>query len=222
MLDHLTIVPILLFSVIIHEVAHGWMALYLGDPTARESGRLTLNPVPHIDLFGSIIIPLFSLVSVGRVMIAWAKPVPINPANFSHVRRDDILVSIVGPLSNFVLALFCTIAFIVIGIFARPMLESQTQMTEPLKFLLEMFWGGITLNVVLAIFNMLPIPPLDGSHVLASALPPQLGYQYRRIGFAGIFIILLLMRWAPFERLFDGLIGAFIYPFHSLIALFLG
>src|SRR3989442_15287416 len=100
MQDQLSILPILLFSVVIHEISHGWMALRLGDTTARDLGRLTLNPVPHIDPVGSIIIPLFSLVTAGRAFIAWAKPVPINPNNFSRIRRDDILVSVVVPISN--------------------------------------------------------------------------------------------------------------------------
>src|SRR5208283_2452994 len=113
MIDQLYILPILLFSVIIHEISHGWMALRLGDTTARDMGRLTLNPIPHIDLFGSILVPLMSLASTGQVFIAWAKPVPINPANFKHYTRDDILVSTIGPFSNIVLSLFCTVCFII-------------------------------------------------------------------------------------------------------------
>ena len=101
-MDSLYILPILLFSIVVHEVAHGWMALRLGDSTARDSGRLTLNPIPHIDPIGSIAIPLLSYLSAGSVFIAWAKPVPINPANFRNFRRDDILVSIIGPFSNLV------------------------------------------------------------------------------------------------------------------------
>jgi len=108
----LSIVPILLFSVIIHEMAHGWMALRLGDPTARDAGRLTLNPIPHVDIFGSILVPLLSLASTGRIFIAWAKPVPVNPWNFSDFRRDDLMVSVVGPLSNLLLALACSIMVI--------------------------------------------------------------------------------------------------------------
>src|SRR5260221_6425187 len=114
MMEQLYILPILLFSVVIHEISHGWMALRLGDTTARDLGRLTLNPIPHIDPVGSVLVPLFSLVATGRVFIAWAKPVPVNPLNFSDMRRDDILVSVVGPVSNFILSFICTIIYIVL------------------------------------------------------------------------------------------------------------
>jgi Zn-dependent protease len=220
MLDQLYILPILLFSVIIHEIAHGWMALRLGDTTARDMGRLTLNPVPHIDPVGSVLIPLFSLFAAGRVFIAWAKPVPVNPANFAHYRRDDILVSVIGPVSNIVLALFCTILVIVLANLAPLVQNSNQVVREAFNFFLQMFAGGITLNVVLAVFNMIPVPPLDGSHVVASLLPDQASIRYRRIGFFGIFIILMLMRWQPFNVLFSTIINTLSFPFHQMIRTF--
>ena len=125
MLRELYILPILLFSVIIHEISHGYAALKLGDPTARDSGRLTLNPIPHIDLMGSIIIPLFSLLTVGQVLIAWAKPVPVNPMNFSDYKRDEVIVSAVGPLSNLALALLCSL--ITIGLLQLQPILSRRQ-----------------------------------------------------------------------------------------------
>lgn len=218
----LYIVPILLFSVIIHEMAHGWMALRLGDPTARDAGRLTLNPVPHIDLWGSILIPLFSLLVAGRVFIAWAKPVPVNPAYFSNVRRDDILVSVVGPLSNILMALLCAIAVIALGQLG-PLLEGSSSplVAEAFSFFVRMFYGGLYLNVVLAVFNMLPVPPLDGSHVLASVLPARLAMSYRRIGFLGVFVILFLMRVPFFSAGFNAVLSAVLMPFESLIRFFL-
>src|SRR5512142_2105649 len=112
MLEQLDVLPILLFSVIVHEIAHGWMALKLGDPTARDMGRLTLNPIPHIDPVGSMLVPLISFFAAGTVFIAWAKPVPVNPLYFRNLRRDGILVSVVGPASNLLLALFCAIMFV--------------------------------------------------------------------------------------------------------------
>lgn len=217
MLDQLSVLPILLFSIIVHEVAHGAMALRLGDPTARDLGRLTLNPIPHIDPLGSVIIPLIAMISPGGFFIAWAKPVPVNPQNFSNQRRDDILVSIVGPLSNIALALCCSFAFILVSHSRAFLSPDATMSDEVVRFLLKMFAGGITVNIVLAVFNMLPVPPLDGSHVLAALLPPALGHHYRRIGFFGIIIIILLMSFEPVSRTFAAIIAALQYPFQFLI-----
>lgn len=222
MFDQLYILPILLFSVIIHEIAHGVMALKLGDPTARAMGRLTLNPVPHIDLVGSILVPLFSLLVAGRVFIAWAKPVPVNPLNFSHYRRDDILVAVVGPLSNIALACVCTVAVILVGLVGAPVASLRSPVFEEgVGFLLKMFYGGVYLNIVLAVFNLIPVPPLDGSHVVASLLPDRLAGQYRNIGFFGIFIVIFLMRVPLFSGIFNGIINGISLPFESVIRLFL-
>ena len=220
MTDQLYILPILLFSVVVHEISHGWMALRLGDTTARDMGRLTLNPIPHIDPVGSILVPIFSLLVAGRVMIAWAKPVPINPLNFSNYRRDDILVSVVGPISNILMALVCTIIFILLANVSSSFIPSNSIMEEALVFFLKMFRGGIILNVVLAVFNMIPVPPLDGSHVVASMLPEELSLRYRSLGFYGIFVILILMRWQPFNMTFSFIIQVLTFPFEQLIHLF--
>src|SRR5512135_791729 len=172
MLDRLYLLPILLFSIIVHEIAHGWMALRLGDPTARDMGRLTLNPIPHIDPIGSIIVPLISFFAAGTVFIAWAKPVPVNPANFRNFRRDDILVSVIGPASNLVLALFCVVMFIITRRLLGPGdLISAGMGQDAASYLAQMFYAGIPLNIFLAVFNLIPVPPLDGSHVVASLLP---------------------------------------------------
>ncbi len=220
MIEHLYIIPILLFSVIIHEIAHGWMALKLGDPTAKMMGRLTLNPIPHIDLVGSILVPAFSLLAAGSVFIAWAKPVPVNPANFSHFRRDDVLVSIAGPLSNILLAFVCSIAVILTGLLINGSGASPA-VSDGLEFLFTMFRGGIVLNVVLAVFNIIPVPPLDGSHVLASVLPDEIAYRYSRIGFAGVFIVIFLMRVPFFSNLFSSIITTIMLPLREMINLFL-
>jgi Zn-dependent protease len=222
MIDQLYILPILLFSVIIHEIAHGWVALKLGDPTAKMMGRLTLNPVPHIDLVGSIIVPLFSLLAAGSVFIAWAKPVPVDPRNFAHYRRDDMLVSVAGPVSNLVLALVCSITVILLAIANRTVEGMNAPLAdESMVFLLRMFYGGIYLNIMLAVFNLLPVPPLDGSHVLASLLPAKAAAVYARIGFAGIFLILFLMRVPVFSDAFQGIIHGLFIPFRALIDHFL-
>ena len=220
MTEHLYIVPILLFSVIIHEIAHGWVALKLGDPTAKMMGRLTLNPIPHIDLVGSILVPLFSLLAAGSVFIAWAKPVPVNPANFSNYRRDDVLVSIAGPISNILLAFGCSIAVILTGRLINGA-DVSPAVSKGLEFLFTMFRGGIVLNVVLAVFNIIPIPPLDGSHVLASLLPAELAYRYSRIGFVGVFIVIFLMRVPFFGNLFSSVITTVMMPLREMINLFL-
>ncbi len=222
MFEHIYILPILLFSVVIHELAHGWMALRLGDPTAKMMGRLTFNPIPHIDPVGSILVPVFSIIVAGQVFIAWAKPVPVNPMNFSDFKRDNILVSIVGPSSNFILAFVCTVCYIVLALIFPFIQQSSSLGGEILDFLFKMFAGGITLNIVLGVFNLIPIPPLDGSHVIASLLPDELSEKYQSIGFLGIFIIILLLRWHPFYSLFRGIIEVLIIPFQILINLFIG
>jgi Zn-dependent protease len=204
--------------VIVHEIAHGYMALRLGDRTAKDMGRLTLNPIPHIDPIGSIVVPLFSLLATGRVFIAWAKPVPVNPLNFSNFKRDDILVSVVGPLSNIFMALICAILFIIFQNLS-PLIYSTNYevLTDIWNFFAKMFLGGVYLNIVLAVFNMLPIPPLDGSHIVASILPDKISNQYRNIGFFGIFIIILLMRVEGFRLIFSSIIETIAIPFIVLI-----
>ena len=217
-MEYLPLLPILLFSVIIHEISHGWMALRLGDPTARDLGRLTLNPIPHIDPIGSILIPAISLYTAGTVFIAWAKPVPVNPLNFRDMRRDDILVSVVGPVSNLVLALACALLYVVVERTFGPVnAMPDGAERETALFFLKMFSFGISMNIFLAVFNLLPVPPLDGSHVVASLLPPEAGERYRRIGFAGIFIILVLMNVPFFRSAVISIVRAIETPYDLLI-----
>ena len=217
MLSELYVLPILLFSVIIHEISHGYAALKLGDPTAREMGRLTLNPIPHIDLWGSIIIPLFSLLTVGQIMIAWAKPVPVNPMNFSNYKRDNLIVSAAGPISNLLMAFACSVATVIL-LKIEPILGAASPAF--FEFLLKMFSGGIYLNIMLGVFNLVPVPPLDGSHVLAAFLPDSTAEAYSRIGFAGIFVILLLMRVPAFLEVFNATIQFFYAPLYQLVVMF--
>jgi Zn-dependent protease len=214
--------PILLFSIVVHEVAHGWMALRLGDSTARDSGRLTLNPIPHIDPIGSIAIPLLSYLSVGSVFIAWAKPVPINPANFRNYRRDDILVSIVGPFSNLLVAFGCAVFYIISErVFGPLNLIEKNMQREIAAFFIHMFAAGITLNIFLAVFNLIPVPPLDGSHVLSSLLPAELGERYHQIGFFGILLVILLMRLDPFRNFIFTVVMMMRIPYEIFIHQFL-
>ncbi len=220
MIDQIYILPILLFSVIIHEIAHGWMALRLGDPTAKMMGRLTLNPIPHIDLVGSILVPLFSILAAGQVFIAWAKPVPVNGMNFKNYRRDDVLVSVVGPVSNLILAVACTVLFIA-STYARAWIGAPdgSGLDQVLIFVCRMFYGGIILNIVLAVFNLIPVPPLDGSHVLAALLPDEAADRYQRIGFLGVFVVIFLMRVPLFNGIFSSIVAALFAPLRALITL---
>ncbi len=219
--EHIYIVPILIFSVVIHEMAHAWVALKCGDTTAKELGRITLNPVPHIDLVGSILVPLFSIIATGRVFIAWAKPVPINPLNFRSFKRDDTLVTVAGPLSNLVIAFFCVFLAASFFYLIKSMnLAEGSVGNEMLFFFYKMFLAGILLNVSLAVFNMLPVPPLDGSHVLANLLPDEAAMRFRQIGFMGIFIILILFNYVPgFAKFFIGLISLVAAPYINLLKL---
>ena len=216
-MEQFAVIPILLLSVIIHEVSHGLMAYRLGDSTAKELGRLTLNPIPHLDLVGSILVPLASFITAGTVFIAWAKPVPVNPANFQHRRRDDILVSVVGPVSNLVVALGCAIGYVVLSkmVPMDSMPEGFWQQTA--FFFSDMMLAGISLNIYLAVFNMIPVPPLDGSHVLASLLPDGLRQQYQKIGFAGILVIVLAMRVAAVQNVVLSVVHQILLPYQLLI-----
>jgi Zn-dependent protease len=222
MIEQLPVIPILLFSVIIHEIAHGWMALWLGDPTARDLGRLTLNPLPHIDPIGSVLVPLVSLAAAGHVFIAWAKPVPVNPMNFRNPRRDSVLVSVVGPAANFLLALLCGFAVIAAAMVRGTLADSASGIqAQVVHFLLTMFYGGMYINVVLGVFNLIPLPPLDGSHILAAVLPPRAAIVYMRIGFFGVLLVLFAMRMPFVSNAFSALIGGAFSPYRALVDLFL-
>lgn len=179
------LVPILLFSVIVHECAHGYVAEWWGDPTARMLGRLTLNPLPHIDLFGSVLLPALLVLSGSGVLFGWAKPVPVTPQNFRDRRMGEITVSLAGPASNVLLALLLA------GVLAlASWLAGPSEISLPLYSLCAY---GILLNLVLAVFNLLPIPPLDGSHVVAELLPRPAAYAYRSLGQYGLLIVFLLL-----------------------------
>lgn len=178
---------ILLFSVIIHEVMHGVVALKFGDTTAQRAGRLTLNPIPHIDLFGTILLPALLIFTGSPILFGWAKPVPINPLNFSNLRKGEFLVSAAGILANFSLAILAAIIFHILN--ALPQ-------TFP-ALLGSLLHFTIIINLVLGTFNLFPIPPLDGSKILLSQLPLNLARSYQKIEPYG-FIILLILLMVPF------------------------
>jgi Zn-dependent protease len=204
-------------------MAHAWVALRLGDTTAKDLGRITLNPIPHIDLFGSIIIPLLSILTTGRVLIAWAKPVPIDPSNFKNFKRDDSLVTVAGPLSNLIIAFLCVAGFISVYFLAGYTdFRQGTMIFDFVSYILKMFYAGILLNVSLAVFNLLPVPPLDGSHLVANILPDELGMRFRQIGFFGIFIILILFNYIPgFAQFFMSVIMLVAEPYFQILNYFI-
>ncbi len=198
--------PILIFSVVLHEVAHGYAALRQGDPTAAMLGRLSLNPIPHLDPIGSLLVPGLLAVA-GAPILGWAKPVPVNPRNYRNYKRGDIIVSLAGVAVNFVLAIAFTLLLVLVVWLSRglPTLAPTWQV------LATMADWGIRINFILMLFNLLPIPPLDGSHVFYHLLPPHLGARYRQLSQYGMLILFALLFLGGFRFL--------IYPLRVLYGL---
>jgi Zn-dependent protease len=205
MMDELTLVqrivvwilPVV-FAITVHEVAHGWIAKKYGDNTASVLGRLTLNPIKHIDLLGTIILPGLLLITGTGFIFGWAKPVPVDPRNFKNPLQDMAIVALAGPVSNLLMALgWALITRLGVTIGAG---------TETISLpLIYSGVAGISINLVLALINLLPIPPLDGSRILAGMLPSYWAWQYNRLERYGFIILLLL--------LYTNLLGAILaYP----------
>ena len=196
--DTVFIIVALILSIILHEIAHGYVANWLGDPTARLAGRLTLNPIPHIDLIGSIILPALLFFANAGMLFGWAKPVPYNPYNLRNRKWGEALVAAAGPGTNLLIAL-------VFGLGLR--LASPID-TTPLVVIVAYI---VYSNILLAFFNLIPIPPLDGSKVLASLLPlraqmrfEELAGQMQQFGLVGALLFIYLIThvlWAPFSAL---------------------
>lgn len=168
---------ILFFSIIVHEVSHGYVALRSGDPTAKFSGRLTLNPLRHIDPFGTIILPILLIILRSPFLIGWARPVPINPYNLRNPRKDMAKIGAAGPLSNLGLAIVFAIIYRTVGS----------------VFLSDLLYIGVYINILLFIFNLIPIPPLDGSRILGAFLSYETYIKYMRIERFGFIIIFALV-----------------------------
>lgn len=185
-----------LFAISVHESAHAWMANLRGDPTARMLGRVTLNPIKHIDPVGTVLLPLIAIFA-GIPMLGWAKPTPVNPTNFRNPVLDDILTSVVGPLSNFVVAAGATVVLLLIkhsSLTGRQVIH-QIAGPDPLQAetilvpFCVLFYELLAINVVLAIFNLIPVPPLDGSHVLRHFLPEPIRQAYDMMGIIGLIVL---------------------------------
>ncbi|MBT3393041.1 MAG: site-2 protease family protein [Elusimicrobiaceae bacterium] len=185
-MEFILFVPILLFSVIVHEYSHGYVAMKCGDDTAYLMGRLTFNPLVHIDIVGTVILPIICVYS-GLPIFGWAKPVPVNPFRLKDPEKDMVKVAIAGPLANIMLVILSVLFFkLIISVgFISSIL--------PMALVSKMMWYFISLNVILAIFNMVPIPPLDGSKVLAGFLPRHLAIEYEKISKYGFYILIALL-----------------------------
>ncbi len=182
--EQIILIIILIFSVVIHEVSHGLAAYFQGDKTAENAGRLTLNPIPHIDLFGSIILPGIFLLSGTNAFLAWAKPVPYNPNNLKNKKWGELIVALAGPISNFILMLIFLLLLAIVNYF-----------NISNEFIIEILKIGGFLNLFLGIFNLLPIVPLDGSKILFAILPKNISYKmsnFMEKNYLYIFIIFLL------------------------------
>ncbi len=195
MQEFLLVVPVLLFSMVAHEVAHGYAALQQGDDTAYLLGRLTFNPLKHIDPWLTILMPMIIWYgSGGQFLFGGAKPVPVNPRKYRRYRRGDLIVSSAGIVTNFALFIAFVILTVVIGMVGQALPNA----VAGLAVLQRMMIWGIWLNLLLAFFNLIPIPPLDGSHLFYHLLPPHLGAKYRelsRFGFVILLGLLFLFPW---------------------------
>jgi len=185
-----------IFAITLHEAAHGWVASKLGDPTARALGRITANPLKHIDLIGTVVVPLI-LVTLGGFVFGWAKPVPVDARNFKRPVKHMAIVAAAGPISNLIMAIFWAL----IMAFAVNWLEPDQWLKRPLALMAQ---AGVFINIVLMALNLLPLLPLDGGRVVAGFLSPQAASRFMKIEPYGLIILLLL--------LFSGILGKILGP----------
>lgn len=194
------LIPVI-FAIVLHEVAHGWVAKQFGDNTAYAQGRLSLNPIKHIDPIGTLLVPIVLYMTVGFAF-GWAKPVPITWRNLRQPKRDMVYVALAGPAANLVMAICWGIVLKIVSLLPADLVF----ITEPLALMASI---GIGVNIILMIFNLLPLPPLDGGRVAVGLLPPRQGYYLSRLEPYGIIIILVLLA--------TGVLGTIISPIINLI-----
>ncbi|UCE41751.1 MAG: site-2 protease family protein [Candidatus Aminicenantes bacterium] len=205
---------VVLFAITVHEASHGWAALKMGDPTAYQMGRITLNPIRHIDPIGTVLLPAM-LIIMGAPPFGWAKPVPVNPLNLKDPRRDNLIISIAGPASNISVAV---VAFIILKILMHldPRLFYSTGggVSSLFSPLITIVYYTIVINVILAFFNLIPIPPLDGSGVVMGLISEEAAQKYEQIRPYGFFILILLIMTGFIGRILGvvlRIVNSFIY-----------
>jgi Zn-dependent protease len=209
--DILLQIPVLLFSIVAHEYAHAEAAYRQGDTTAYMLGRLTLNPIKHIDPFMTVILPAILILTNAPFVFGAAKPVPVNPRNYRNYVKGDVIVSLAGIATNLVLVVVSALVFVAIGALG----QAVPGLAPTFRLLQKMMFFGMYLNIVLAFFNLIPIPPLDGSHVLKQLLPPAAGMKFRQLYAFSMLPILLVMLLLP------GVIRAFMWPGMQLLGVVL-
>ena len=223
----ITWAPGLIMGVVLHEYAHGYIAYKSGDNTAKSLGRLTLNPIAHIDLFGSILLPLLLILINSGIIFGYAKPVPINPAYFRNYRKGLRYTSLAGPVTNliiaFVVGLVYGLFFYIFFKLTNGMLMSDTFGFNAFNLISQIFQGAIYINIFLAILNFIPIPPLDGSKILASFLPDEAVFKFLslgRFGFIFIFIFLFLggrIFWTVISPLFNFIYNIYVWWLYLIV-----
>ena len=203
----------ILFAITVHEASHGWAANKLGDPTAKIMGRVTLNPVAHIDPIGTVLLPVM-LVIMGAPPFGWAKPVPVNPMNLRNPRRDNLLISAAGPLSNISVAILAFFGILVLKGLNPSLLMGRGGLLSLGSGLFLILYYTVLINVILAIFNLIPIPPLDGSGVLMGLISEEAAQKYEQIRPFGFIILIFLIMTGFIGRILGfimGIVNAFIF-----------
>ncbi|MGB8768967.1 MAG: site-2 protease family protein [Candidatus Korobacteraceae bacterium] len=213
-------VIVLLFAICVHESAHAWTANRLGDPTAKMLGRVSLNPLVHIDPFGTILMPLI-LIVLGFPPFGWAKPTPVDPRNFKNQVRDDILTAVAGPVSNFLTAFVSVVVLAIIAHGSNTPIGRYAHTGSTAAALTTLFYDAMWINVILAVFNLIPLPPLDGSHVIRHFLSYNALRVYDRIGYAGLVVVIFILPMIGLD-IIGMLITPFMAFFQALLAVFLG
>lgn len=218
-------IPIL-FAITFHEVAHGWVADKLGDPTARSMGRLSFNPLAHIDPVNTVILPIvLFIVSNGMFIFGSAKPVPVDYRNLKNPRRDSAIVSAAGPVMNIILAVVSLFILVILyKVLPHVLVDSDLISSKVIPPVLQMLQYGVSFNIFIAAFNLIPIPPLDGGRIAVSMLPPRQAYAYSRLEPYGIYIVLILWMTGlariiiyPIQTFIKFLISLFMLPFGSFM-----